>query len=151
VLVVSVVAADLGAARSAEQGGRGVLRRGKGPQKGLDHVTGPVPGPAEAVLPAVQGGEDALLAVAALLVGNAPLIELLPVTVGNAAAVGEKDPEPLFFGKNRRAVAADSAAQYDDVFHCYLIFSVTSVMAASSSEMIQKRMAILVSNWPFIW
>ena len=99
----------------------------------------------------LRGGEDALLAVAALLVGNAPLIELLPVAFGNAAAVGEKDPEPLFFGKNRRAVAADSAAQYDDVFHCYLIFSVTSVMAASSSEMIQKRMAILVSNWPFNW
>lgn len=36
-------------------------------------------------------------------------------------------------------------------FDPYRIFSVTSVMAASSSEMIQKRVTIFVSKMPFFW
>ena len=33
----------------------------------------------------------------------------------------------------------------------YRVLSVTSVMAASSSEMIQKRVTIFVSKMPFFW
>ena len=54
-LVVGVVAANFGAAGAAEQGGGDVLRRGEGVHQGLDHAAGPVPGPVQAVLGAVQG------------------------------------------------------------------------------------------------
>ena len=57
VLVVGVVAADLGAARAAEQGGGGVVLRAERIYQGLDHPAGPVPCLVKAVLRAVQGVE----------------------------------------------------------------------------------------------
>ena len=65
----------------------------------------------------LRGREDALLAVAALLVRNAPFVQFGLVAVGNAPRIGEKDPEPLLFGEDRGTVTADSPAQNDDVFH----------------------------------
>ena len=54
--------------------------------------------------------------MAALLVGNPPLVEPLAVAVGDTARVRQEDPEPLLLGEDRGAVAADSAAQNDDEF-----------------------------------
>ena len=65
----------------------------------------------------LRGREDALLAVTALLVGNAPFVQFGLVAVGDASRVGEKDPEPFLFGEDRGTVSADAAAQYDDLFH----------------------------------
>ena len=68
----------------------------------------------------LRGREDALLGVAALLVGDLPFVQLGLVTVGNAPRIGEEDPEPLLFGEDRGTVAADSPAQNDDLFHIIL-------------------------------
>ena len=68
----------------------------------------------------LRGREDALLGVAALLVGDLPFVQLGLVAVGDAPRVGEEDPEPLLFGEDRGTVAADSPAQNDDLFHIIL-------------------------------
>ena len=99
----------------------------------------------------LRGVEDALFGMAALLVGHLPLVELGLVAVGDPPRIGEEDVEPFLLGEDRGAVSADAAAQHCYLFHDYRIFNVTRVMAASSSEMIQKRRTILVSNCPFFW
>ena len=68
----------------------------------------------------LRGREDALPGMAALLVGNLPFVQFGLVAVGNAPRVGEEDPESLLFGEDRGAVAADSPAQNDDLFHITL-------------------------------
>ena len=68
----------------------------------------------------LRGREDALLGVTALLVGDAPFVQLGLVAVGDAPRVGEEDPEPLLFGEDRGTVAADPSAQNDDLFHITL-------------------------------
>ena len=95
--------------------------------------------------------KDAFLGVAVFLVGNLPLVELGFVAVGDLPHIGEEYVEPFLFGEDRGAVTADASAQDCYLFHDYRIFNVTRVMAASSSEMIQKRSTILVSNCPFFW
>ena len=95
--------------------------------------------------------KDAFLGVAAFLVGNLPLVELGFVAVGDLPHIGEEYVELFLFGEDRGAVTADASAQDCYLFHDYRIFNVTRVMAASSSEMIQKRSTILVSNCPFFW
>ena len=83
--------------------------------------------------------------------GNLPLVELGFVAVGDLPHIGEEYVELFLFGEDRGAVTADASAQDCYLFHDYRIFNVTRVMAASSSEMIQKRSTILVSNCPFFW
>ena len=65
---------------------------------------------------------DALLAVAALLVGDLPLVEARAEALGNVSRIGEQDVETPLFGEDRGAVAADSPAQYDDLFHTCISF-----------------------------
>ena len=65
----------------------------------------------------LRGGKDPLLGMAAFLVGDLPLVEFGLEPFGYLTGIGEKDPETLLFGEDRGAVAADAAAQYDDVFH----------------------------------
>ena len=57
VLVVGVVAPDLGAARAAEQGSRGILPGGKDLREGAGHLGGPLPGPVQTGLCPIQGVE----------------------------------------------------------------------------------------------
>ena len=95
--------------------------------------------------------EDPLFGVVPLLVGDLPLLQFGFVAVGDPPLVGEENVESFFLGEDRGAVTADASAQDCYLFHDYRIFNVTRVMAASSSEMIQKRSTILVSNCPFFW
>ena len=66
--------------------------------------------------------EDALLAVATLLIGDLPLVEARAKALGNVSRIGEQDVETPLFGEDRGAVAADSPAQYDDLFHTCISF-----------------------------
>ncbi len=67
-LVVGVVAADLGAAGTAEQGGLDAVSRAESICKGPDRMAGPVPGLIQAGLGAVQsvqGGKGRIILSAA--------------------------------------------------------------------------------------
>ena len=57
VLVVGMVAADLGAAGAAEQSHRSMFLRGKNLRKGTDHLGGPFLGPVQTCLCPIQGVE----------------------------------------------------------------------------------------------
>ena len=70
----------------------------------------------------LRGLQDALLAVAALLIGDLPLVEARAKALGNVSRIGEQDVETPLFGEDRGAVAADSPAQYDDLFHTCISF-----------------------------
>ena len=96
--------------------------------------------------------EDPLFGVVPLLVGDLPLVQFGFVAVGDPPLVGEENVESFLLGEDRGAVAADAAAQDNYFFSWgYRILSVTRVMAASSSDTIQKRVTILVSKKPCFW
>lgn len=89
--------------------------------------------------------------MAPFLVGDLPLVQFGFVAVGDPPLVGEENVESFLLGEDRGAVAADAAAQDNYFFMGYRILSVTKVMAASSSDTIQKRVTILVSKKPCFW
>lgn len=92
-------------------------------------------------LDAFRSGEDALLAVAALLVGHAPYFEFHPVAVGDAAAVGQKDVEPFPAGEDRRTVAADTSAQYNEFLHFKMASGVENPLVHLADEVENRRIA----------